>query len=652
MTSKSLFKSSASKDDHKKYYDEDLDSHRVSQDIDDIFDQEEDYDAIKNRKQTEKNGGNSGKNSVTAKADGYKPAFKKQPIQGSSLFAPKGKMSVDKSKMQDEDEERVANKENEHDNSQPKKDKKAKSKSRKSDDEEEDDESKKESGKGKKKETPKDGDKKKEKKEKEETGKKGKRDDSAKNKKDKSSDDEGAAKAKTKKNEKESAKENKKEEKKGKVAKNESDEETEKTEKKPKKVMKNAKSDSEDDAPRNTKKKDEKKDEKEKGKSSADKGKMNIEKSGKSKERSVDEKPKVMKKKEDAMDEEKEVPKKKLITLPKIEKKERVEKSADKKDDKNKKSSLKKTSDKKDSGKKKKDSGSKKKRVKKVKKSGSDDEGEADFEESESNDSYEGDDDTEEDETESDDEDIIQLPTDLYGEFKKPNEKKPKKKTNVPYSLRSAEEGSESKRRKADTLLTPYELGLDGPRAKKCMMYSGLLEDDQDVLHAAVIKMQGFGIEALRGPFMTHLVIDGDKRTVKVLYALAKRAWILDKSFLYASLEFGDWVAEKEHESKLYPEKKLRDACGPLFKDMRFYLNSTQYPTMTAEELQTLIKLTGAKVCDHAKDADVIIENGLDKSDILNSKDLEGHHAVLITYKWILDSLTKYQKLSYNGYTI
>jgi len=79
-------------------------------------------------------------------------------------------------------------------------------------------------------------------------------------------------------------------------------------------------------------------------------------------------------------------------------------------------------------------------------------------------------------------------------------------------------------------------------------------------LFATCGKLGNFNLEHLPEPKMTHLVYDGKNRTIKVLYALAKRAWILDKSFIFESLEFGDWVPEKDHENSQFPEKKLRDA--------------------------------------------------------------------------------------------
>lgn len=38
-----------------------------------------------------------------------------------------------------------------------------------------------------------------------------------------------------------------------------------------------------------------------------------------------------------------------------------------------------------------------------------------------------------------------------------------------------------------------------------------------------------------------------------------KGAWILRPTFLYKSLEFGDWISEKDCEAEDYPTKEERD---------------------------------------------------------------------------------------------
>jgi len=189
---------------------------------------------------------------------------------------------------------------------------------------------------------------------------------------------------------------------------------------------------------------------------------------------------------------------------------------------------------------------------------------------------------------------------------------------------------------------------------KKSMMFSGLNEDDRDVLYSCVQKIGGLSVETNKEFPFSHLIVEGDKRTVKVLYALARRAWILDAAYLYSSFEFGDWVAEKDFESKAYPEKKLRDAYGPLFNNYNFFFNSADYENITVEELTHIVTLGGGKATDDIKLSNVIVSNGKNAKEREETSGVVGLNdpPYLISFKWILDSLTKYRMMNFKDYAI
>ena len=73
----------------------------------------------------------------------------------------------------------------------------------------------------------------------------------------------------------------------------------------------------------------------------------------------------------------------------------------------------------------------------------------------------------------------------------------------------------------------------------------------RDVAAAAAGKLAGppravFDPEGTSG--VTHLVLEAPRRTVKVLHALARGAWVLKPEWLYASVEAGGWVREDSFE--------------------------------------------------------------------------------------------------------
>jgi len=216
------------------------------------------------------------------------------------------------------------------------------------------------------------------------------------------------------------------------------------------------------------------------------------------------------------------------------------------------------------------------------------------------------------------------------------------------------------KRRKANEMLNPHLFDSDrklkmAKLSKKVIMYSGLEQDDVDFVFQVAQKLGEFQVEDGAGAMMTHLIYSGNKRTMKLLYAIAKRAWILDVSYIYESFEFGGWLAEKEYESAGAPAKKLRDAYGPLFKDTRFYFNggtNDHFPSINLGEVKVLVKLAGGKVAEKPEESDVIVEDDLNKKFSLKFKKFEGSKPHVISYKWIFDSLMKYSKLNYQDFEI
>ena len=68
----------------------------------------------------------------------------------------------------------------------------------------------------------------------------------------------------------------------------------------------------------------------------------------------------------------------------------------------------------------------------------------------------------------------------------------------------------------------------------------------------------------------THLIVGDNTRTLKIIFALVKNAWILNKDYLYSSITKGKWVKEKTYQSKHYPKKEIR--VQPLFTGIDFYI--------------------------------------------------------------------------------
>jgi len=142
---------------------------------------------------------------------------------------------------------------------------------------------------------------------------------------------------------------------------------------------------------------------------------------------------------------------------------------------------------------------------------------------------------------------------------------------------------------------------------------------------------------------VTHVVCGQNKRTLKVLYALALGRWIVKDDWIMHSLEVGKWANELEFEavdwfpgSRSSREARAKGEKG-LFDGKCFMIKGkTQIPN---KHLKKLIQLAGGQMtasftrthyCVVAKDA--VCSN-------LAKKFPEGQQIPVVTETWVLDAL-------------
>lgn len=96
---------------------------------------------------------------------------------------------------------------------------------------------------------------------------------------------------------------------------------------------------------------------------------------------------------------------------------------------------------------------------------------------------------------------------------------------------------------------------------------------------------------------VTHLVVAKDtKRTIKVLFAIARGAWVVSEEWVLKSLENERWLPEAEFEVDMYANKYSRTHPDErqIFKGIKFFVGSSVDPSR--ETLQSLIQCAGGEV--------------------------------------------------------
>jgi hypothetical protein len=167
----------------------------------------------------------------------------------------------------------------------------------------------------------------------------------------------------------------------------------------------------------------------------------------------------------------------------------------------------------------------------------------------------------------------------------------------------------------------------------------------------------------------THLIVDNEKpvRTLKVIFAIARGAHVLDVSWVYRSLEAHRWLAEERFESQRFPGAKLarlaRQHCDrPLLSKLRIYIGARVQPS--ALMLQELAFICGASLCRTYAEAEIALAESA--ADLLDSdaaaKDAQqsgnamddGSRAAvpapLVKPSWLFDSVAAHSVLPIAGY--
>lgn len=195
---------------------------------------------------------------------------------------------------------------------------------------------------------------------------------------------------------------------------------------------------------------------------------------------------------------------------------------------------------------------------------------------------------------------------------------------------------------------------LKAKKSKQCenkkivCCFTGGLENERKVLttqlqklvHVRVVDARRLSIEHI-----THVIAleDNVKRSLKVLFGLARQAWIIKSSWVLASIQSGHLVPENEHTVKTYPNTKSPIPFSlPL---ERIFIHPQILPP--ADSLRALLHCLKAKVVDSLVMASLAIAN--DTTLLRRSSKL---NIPVVSPTWIFDSLVAQKSLPRTAYMI
>lgn len=165
-------------------------------------------------------------------------------------------------------------------------------------------------------------------------------------------------------------------------------------------------------------------------------------------------------------------------------------------------------------------------------------------------------------------------------------------------------------RRSTQSLGTPASSQKKSQTNKRCVVgITGVDSEARGVLECAVhaIDANVSSIEGHRktrvvksldyASGVTHLVVaKNTKRTIKVLFAIARGAWIVSEEWVLKSLDNERWLPEVDFEVDMYANKYSRThpEARQIFKGIKFFVGANVDPSR--ETLQSLIQCAGGEV--------------------------------------------------------
>jgi len=154
----------------------------------------------------------------------------------------------------------------------------------------------------------------------------------------------------------------------------------------------------------------------------------------------------------------------------------------------------------------------------------------------------------------------------------------------------------------------------------------------------------------------THLVSGGNKRTVKLLQALAKGIWVLKSDWIYDSMEAGKWLPEEGYEAvDWFPGAKASRLArahqkkGLLHQIAIMVCGGVRVPL---HSLERAIELAGGQCTKSYRNTDycIVAENAIYKPWV--EKFPKERAVPIVKEDWLLDSLKEYKLLPVESYRI
>ncbi|XP_041044188.1 microcephalin [Carcharodon carcharias] len=204
------------------------------------------------------------------------------------------------------------------------------------------------------------------------------------------------------------------------------------------------------------------------------------------------------------------------------------------------------------------------------------------------------------------------------------------------------------------TEVTHTTIGCKGKNIKpsRTLVMTSMPSENQIIVIQIVKQLGGFLFSDQVTETTTHVIAGHPRRTLNILFGIARGCWILSFDWILWSLEQGCWVPEEPYElSAQFPAATIcrlekQSTTGVYQQDLFsnqpliFISTKSEPPTLMLEKL---VQLCGGKVCKTLRKAGICIGQYKGK------RPPESQH---LSENWILDCITQHKLCSIDGYIL
>ncbi|XP_059215332.1 microcephalin isoform X2 [Centropristis striata] len=189
-------------------------------------------------------------------------------------------------------------------------------------------------------------------------------------------------------------------------------------------------------------------------------------------------------------------------------------------------------------------------------------------------------------------------------------------------------------------------------KAMRTLVMTSMPTEKQHTVDQVVSTLGGFTVVDRVCESTTHVVSGAHRRTLNILLGIARGCWILSFEWILWCLEQRQWIPEEPYElSEQFPAAQIcrlqrHLSAGEHQQDLfqgqpaMFVSRHSQPPTQSLVEL---IQLCGGTICKTVRQAGICIGK-------YSGRRPEGSR--ILSEQWVLDSITRLKRLSYDDYNL